>query len=91
MEIQWRKDGFTVFIFNLKPARKVYLAGEFNNWNPAGKCMVKMKDGTFRAKIKPQPGDYEYKFIADGIWINDPTTEDQINLYGTANSVVRVR
>ena len=34
---------------------------------------------------------YQYKFIVDGVWLNDPQAQEQImNSYGTMNSIVRV-
>ena len=34
---------------------------------------------------------YQYKFIVDGVWLNDPQAQEQVmNPYGTLNSIVRV-
>jgi 1,4-alpha-glucan branching enzyme len=81
----------TIFVCNLKPeAREVYLVGEFNNWDPRADRMVKTK-GAFRKTMQLAPGEYQYKFLVDGQWHNDPTAPRQIpNAFGTTNSVVRV-
>jgi 1,4-alpha-glucan branching enzyme len=81
----------TVFVCDLSPsAREVYLVGEFNNWNPRADRMTKTKNG-FRRTLQLSPGEYQYKFLVDGQWHNDPSAVKQVpNAYGTTNSVVRV-
>ncbi|UCG53389.1 MAG: isoamylase early set domain-containing protein [Candidatus Latescibacterota bacterium] len=82
----------TVFACDLIPdAKEVYLVGEFNNWDPRADRMVKRK-GTFRKTLHLAPGEYQYKFLIDGEWHNDPAAKAQVpNEFGTMNSVVRVR
>lgn len=84
-------SGATVFVCEVKPdAREVYLVGEFNNWNPRADRMAKTKNG-FRKTLRLSPGEYQYKFLVDGQWHNDPGAAKQVpNRYGTTNSVVRV-
>ena len=71
-------------VFNFKPVLKpdrIYLAGSFNNWNPADpKFVVKDEDGDgiFSITVKLQPGTYQYKFVADGKWIKDPASPDAV-------------
>lgn len=86
-----RKGSATVFVFNSNPdAKEVYLVGEFNNWDPRADRMVKTK-GAFRKTLRLVPGEYQYKFIVDGEWHNDPSAIRQIpNRFGTMNSVVCV-
>ena len=75
--------------FTLKPpdgAGKAFLAGDFNNWQPAR--MRKQKDGRFVAVVALGPGTYEYKFLVDGEWVCDGDNECRaLNPYGTTNSV----
>ncbi len=54
-------------------AKKVYLVGDFNNWNMIGTPLYKTKNG-WETKIDLPKGKYYYKFIVDGYWTNDPTT-----------------
>ena len=50
------KKGEITFIFDSKPdAKQVYVAGDFNQWNPANNKMMKAKDGSFRAKLTLSP------------------------------------
>lgn len=81
----------TVFVCDLRPdAREVYLVGEFNNWNPKADRMTKTKNG-FRRTLQLAPGEYQYKFLVDGQWHNDPSAPKQVpNTFGTTNSVIRV-
>ena len=73
-------------------AQAVYLAGDFNDWEPSAGKMKKGKSGSYQLKMKLSPGEYQYKFIVDGIWFNDPQEDKQaMNPYGTMNSVVRVK
>lgn len=70
--------------------KKVILTGSFNNWNEEVLEMKKSRLG-WDARIALQPGIYEYKFIADGQWMEDPANpEKRVNQYATFNSVLRV-
>ncbi len=72
------KNGIVTFICELKPdANEVYLTGDFNQWQPRENQMLKAQDGSFRVKIKLPPGQYQYKFIVDGVWYNDPDAPHQ--------------
>lgn len=69
-------------------ARKVYIAGDFNGWNPQADRMQK-RNGAFVKKMQLLPGEYQYKFVIDGEWHADPAAETQVpNDCGTLNSVV---
>jgi 1,4-alpha-glucan branching enzyme len=86
------KKGEVTFIFDSKPdAKHVYVAGDFNQWNPANTKMTKAKDGSWRAKLALSPGQHQYKFVADGTWIDDPSSKQKVhNPFGGVNSVVEV-
>jgi hypothetical protein len=90
MVVLWKRKGEMTFVCDRVPgAKRVYLTGDFNQWDPKNRRMVKVKDGSFRAKMKLEPGQYQYKFVVDGSWICDPDAERQVaNPYGTLNSVV---
>ncbi|MFM1866782.1 MAG: hypothetical protein RL591_190 [Planctomycetota bacterium] len=64
--------------FSYRPERaeaKVFLAGEFNGWNPTRTPMERMGDGFCRATIELADGRYAYKFVVDGKWIADPAND----------------
>ena len=71
---------------------EVYLAGDFNNWDPAGKKLTDKKgDGVYSTVISLAPGEYEYKFVINGPWCVDPNCKEwRQNSLGTLNSVLRV-
>lgn len=71
-------------------AGEVYLAGDFNDWNPRSHRMTR-KDGVFQKRLKLAPGSHEYKFIVDGEWRTDPSAAEQRpNEFGSLNSVIHV-
>jgi 1,4-alpha-glucan branching enzyme len=93
MVVQSEKNGGEVtFILKGVPnAKQVYLVGDFNRWNPSGQRMSKYRDGTFRVKLVLKPGQYQYKYVVDGVWVNDAEAHEQVsNPFGTLNSLVRI-
>lgn len=60
----------TFFLRNNKNARKVMLAGTFNNWNPDAFAMQRVDSG-WVAVVKLGEGKHYYKFIVDGKWTID--------------------
>ena len=78
------------FNFSAPEASNVVLVGDFNDWDYT-KTMKKDKDGVWRARIDLHPGKYQYRYLVDGEWQNDPKCESlQPNEYGTYNCVVEV-
>ena len=78
----------TSFTFHAPSARRVSLAGEFNNWNPEDMPMYKASDGVWYLSVSLTPGRHEYRFIADGTWQDDPGAQEKTaNAFGTANCV----
>jgi hypothetical protein len=78
------------YTFSLKMpnAKKVYLAGDFNNWDPKSAPM-KHEGDSWVFSVHLAPGKHRYKFIVDGEWIKDPANklwED--NEFGTGNSII---
>jgi len=72
-------------------ANKVILTGDFNSWSIEGIEMKKNSKGTWKTKVSLGPGRYEYKFIVDGEWWNDPANSNMVpNIYGGVNSVKEV-
>ena len=85
------KNGNVTFIYDKKNAKSVFVAGDFNNWDPKAGKMTKAKDGSFRARLSLTPGQHQYKFVADGIWVVDDDAQKRVqNELGTVNSVVEV-
>jgi 1,4-alpha-glucan branching enzyme len=81
------------YTFRLKgfaSAKKIYLAGDFNNWNETSLPMKHQGD-EWVFSVHLSPGKHKYKFLVDGNWITDPANKLwEQNEYGTGNSVVWV-
>jgi uncharacterized coiled-coil DUF342 family protein len=82
------------YYFRLKgynEAEKVYLVGDFENWNQTH-YLMHWDEGEWLFPIHLEPGKYLYKFIVDGEWILDPANYFiEENEYGTGNSVVIIK
>lgn len=71
-------------------AKKVYLAGSFNSWTNLS--TKKDSKGNWSVKMSLKPGRYEYKFIVDGSWMNDPKNSQLTwNSLGSQNSLIDVK
>lgn len=81
------------FTVHAEKGKSVYLAGEFNKWNPTAKKMTfKASSGVYAATIKLAAGSYQYKFVIDGTWCADPENVNAVaNDQGTFNSVIVVK
>ncbi len=81
-----------LFVLNAPNAQNVYLTGEFTNWSREGIRMEKdERAGIWKAVLHLEPGEYEYRFIVDGIWIKDPDNSDSVlNEFGQENSLLVV-
>jgi len=73
-------------------AKKVTLAGSFNNWDTRSLSAKKDSRGNWIAKASLKAGRYEYKFFVDGSWMNDPSCSRCVpNSFGTHNCVLEVK
>ena len=79
------------FTVHADKGKAVYVAGEFNKWNPTAKKMA-YKAGIYTATVKLAAGTYQYKFVIDGTWCADPENVNSVaNDQGTFNSVIEVK
>jgi len=85
------RDKTVLFKFFSQKAKKVYLAGSFNNWDTTQFAAKKDTKGNWTVKVDLKPGKYEYKFFVDGSWVNDPEAKAIYNSFGTQNSSVEVK
>jgi len=82
-----------VFSFEAPPGTNaVYLAGEFNGWRPDLDLMNDDDgDGIWTMTYDLAPGTYQYKFVADGQWFQDPNNPEAApDGFGGNNSVIAV-
>ena len=79
------------FSFAAPKARRVSLAGDFNDWNQEDMPMYKSSNGVWYLSVSLTPGLHEYRFIADGVWQDDPTAQQKVaNAMGSENCVKMV-
>ena len=73
-------------------ASQVCVAGTFNNWNPDARSLKKGKDDQFRTWMNLPTGTYEYRFVVDGEWREDPACEQHCPTpFGGNNSVLELQ
>ncbi len=83
--------GQTVFTYASPEAQSIFLAGTFNGWDTGSTPMTRQEDGTWRTALELAPGQYEYKFVVDGVWCCDPASERCVpNPFGTMNCTIEV-
>ena len=71
-------------------AKRVYLAGSFNNWQERDLSMVKTANG-WQLPLYLAEGTHTYRFIVDGQWMADPANPARLpNEFKEYNSVIRV-
>lgn len=96
----WENDGLgnnnsvyykTNMIFRLPGyanAKRVFLAGSFNDWKERELAFKKTSSG-WELPLYLADGTHTYRFIVDGNWITDPTNKNTLpNEYKNFNSVI---
>jgi 1,4-alpha-glucan branching enzyme len=76
--------------FNLyaPEAERVFLAGDFNNWDVHNLPMKKDNKGTWETSLALPAGRYEYRFWVDEVWFDDPNAQERVeNPFGGQNCV----
>jgi 1,4-alpha-glucan branching enzyme len=64
-------DGCVEFRFYRPQAKRVSVVGEFNSWIDGLTVMKPTGDGWWTASTKLAPGDYRFRYVADGVWYTD--------------------
>jgi chromosome partitioning protein len=84
--------GSVMFSYFDENAQEIRVAGEFNSWSPTELHKLKKhENGKWDLQIPLMPGKYEYKFIVDGEWREDPANPEQkIGDHGQKNSLLDV-
>ena len=72
-------------------AEKVCVAGDFNHWRAGDTRLRRDETGTWKVKLSLEPGRYEYRFIVDTEWLDDPHAQVRVpNEFGSCNCVLVV-
>jgi 1,4-alpha-glucan branching enzyme len=82
----------TVSFELVKPdAKRVCVAGSFNDWKPETTPLVPKDNGRWVGDLTIKPGRYEYLFVVDGQWVPDPNAKETVkNPFGGLNSILGV-
>ncbi len=76
----------TEFSLSAPQAKSVLITGNFNQWNLSAHPLKQDKKGVWKISLPLGSGRYEYRFLVDGQWQNDPNCSSFIeNPFGTLN------
>jgi len=85
------KNRRVTFSLEAAEAKEVLLMGDFNDWSPKKHPMRRDENGMWNKAVMLSLGDYEYKFLVDGQWREDPRNNRRCtNCFGTFNNVIRL-
>lgn len=85
------KNRRVTFSLEAVEANEVVLTGNFNGWSLKKHRMKKDERGMWNKTVMLSPGIYEYKFLVDGHWTEDPRNHRLCpNCFGTQNSVLEL-
>jgi hypothetical protein len=81
----------TILTFFAPEAREVKIAGSFNRWRPDATPLKNTGAGKWAVRLMLRSGQYEYRFVLDGRWSEDPLASQRVaNADGDFNSVLQV-
>ena len=67
-----------VFQLVVPGARAVYLADDFNEWIHDDCSLDAGKSGVWKTMVTLAPGVYQYRFVVDGTWCDDPRCAEKM-------------
>ncbi|MFT5085991.1 MAG: 1,4-alpha-glucan branching enzyme [Candidatus Latescibacterota bacterium] len=80
-----------VFQIAAPEANAVYLAGDFNGWKPDVRPLKEGRNGIWKTTLTLPPGIYEYRFVVDGEWCDDPRCDEKApNSLGSENCLLHL-
>jgi len=83
------KNRRVTFLLEAPEAKEVLVGGDFNTWNARAHPMKQDESGVWKKMLMLPPGKYEYKFLVDGRWRNDPKNDQMCpNCFGSQNNVI---
>lgn len=69
-------------------AQSVLVAGDFTGWDRVPVSLKKQKAGVWKKVVSLEPGQYEYRYLVDGQWQDDPNCATRVaNPFGSDNCV----
>ena len=80
-----------ILTFSAPEAKEVTVAGDFNGWNPDAAPLEKTDETEWALRLMLRSGQYEYRFVVDGRWCEDPRASGRVACpFGGFNSVLMV-
>lgn len=74
-------------------AKKVFLCGDFNDWNEKSHPLTRRKDGRFSTTLTLETGrEFRFRYLLDGErWENDWEADGYLpNEYGSEDSIIKL-
>jgi 1,4-alpha-glucan branching enzyme len=84
------ENGSIAFRFYRPGVRQVNVVGSFNEWHRKGLPMRPLANGWWAAEGEFEPGDYQFRYLADGVWYTDYAANGVENTKHGWNSVLVV-
>lgn len=82
----------SIFTIQAPEAKEVHLVGDFNDWKVGNESFMQQNDGRWVKKMPLNPGSYHYRFVIDGIWVEDPNNPTKArNPFGQMNSLIEIK
>lgn len=79
----YTNQGYVEFKFFRPHVRSVRVMGDFNGWTGAGLMLENQGDGWWAASVCFDPGNYRFRYLADGVWYTDFASNGiEISKYG---------
>jgi 1,4-alpha-glucan branching enzyme len=76
------------FSLSAPEAKAVSLAADFTGWDQNPIALKQQKNGLWKTTVSLASGSYEYRFLVDGQWTDDPAcTTMRPNIFGGHNCV----
>ncbi len=77
------------FCITAPDAKEVYVVGDFNAWQQDNTSRMENHNGVWSKTLRFNCGRYQYRFIIDGVWTEDPNNPvREMNPYGQMNSLI---
>ena len=83
-------EGGILFAHRAPGAKRVQIAGDFNSWQPEDILVDTDGHGLWMKVMPLTPGEYQYRFIVDGRWTEDPANPSRMQTNYGYNSIVRI-
>jgi len=79
------------FVARIGEAKAVTITGDFTQWSKEGISLERGTNGEWKASLKLEPGEYQYRLLVDGEWRDHGEAGKRVpNPFGSENCVLTV-